>query len=61
MAALNELIELGYMRGIRKKLDEIEYHSAAHAEFVRVMRMLAGQFQFDAMKEILRKHTDDSH
>ena len=61
MVALREQIDLGYMRGIRNKLDEIDYLSPAHAEFVRVMRMLAGQFQFDAMKEILRKNTDDRH
>ena len=59
--ALREAIDLGYMQGILKKLDEIEQRDPVHAEFVRVMRMLAGQFQFDAMKEILRKHTDDSH
>ena len=58
--ALRALIELGYVRGIRNKLDEIDYQSPDHAEFVRVMRMLAGGFQFDAMKEVLRKHADDT-
>ncbi|MBS1145233.1 MAG: Response regulator receiver:ATP-binding region, ATPase-like:Histidine kinase N-terminal [Proteobacteria bacterium] len=58
MAALDELITLGYLRGILNKLAEIERLDASHAEFVRVLRDLARQFQFDAMKEILRKMRD---
>ncbi|MDP1534609.1 MAG: ATP-binding protein, partial [Rubrivivax sp.] len=60
-AALSEMIDLGYMRGILKKLDEIEQLDTVHAEFVQVMRVLARRFQFEAMKEILRKSTDASH
>ncbi|MBK7417426.1 MAG: response regulator [Dechloromonas sp.] len=55
LAALEEVINLGYLRGILNKLGEIERLGAEHAEFVRVLRELARQFQFDAMKEILRK------
>ena len=55
MDALDELINLGYLRGILNKLAEIERSDACHGEFVRVLRDLARQFQFDAMKEILRK------
>jgi hypothetical protein len=29
-----------------------------HGEFVRILRDLARQFQFDTMKEILRKSRD---
>ena len=58
--ALDELIGLGYLRGILNKLGEIERLDTAHAEFVRVLRDLARQFQFDAMKEILRKVRDAS-
>ena len=53
--ALEEQIDLGYVRGILNKLGEIERLDVAHGEFVEVMRQLARQFQFDAMKEILRK------
>jgi len=60
LAALDELIVLGYLRGILNKLGEIERLDTAHAEFVRVLRDLARQFQFDAMKEILRKVRDAS-
>jgi signal transduction histidine kinase/CheY-like chemotaxis protein len=55
LAALDEVINLGYLRGILNKLGEIERLGAEHAEFVSVLRELARQFQFDAMKEILRK------
>jgi CheY-like chemotaxis protein len=60
LAALDELIGLGYLRGILNKLAEIERLDPAHGEFVRVQRDLARQFQFDAMKEILRKTRDAS-
>jgi signal transduction histidine kinase/ActR/RegA family two-component response regulator len=60
LAALDELIGLGYLRGILAKLAEIEKIDAQHGEFVRVLRDLARQFQFDAMKELLRKMRDDT-
>jgi CheY-like chemotaxis protein len=58
LAALDELINLGYLRGILNKLAEIERSDPLHGEFVRVLRDLARQFQFDAMKEIIRKPRD---
>jgi CheY-like chemotaxis protein len=45
------LVNLGYLRGILNKLGEIERADARHGEFA-VLRDLARQFQFDAMKEI---------
>jgi signal transduction histidine kinase/purine-cytosine permease-like protein/ActR/RegA family two-component response regulator len=59
IAALDELIALGYLRGILDKLAEIELSDPRHAEFVRLLRDLARQFQFDAMHEILRKMTHE--
>jgi len=65
LAALDELVGLGYVRGILNKLGEIERLDPRHGEFVRVLRDLARQFQFDAMREILRQglhdKTDDTH
>jgi signal transduction histidine kinase/purine-cytosine permease-like protein/ActR/RegA family two-component response regulator len=58
LAALEEVINLGYLRGMLNKLAEIERLAPSHGEFVRVLRDLARQFQFDAMKEILRKVRD---
>ena len=57
--SLVEQIELGYVRGILNKLDEIEKIDLAHGEFVDQMRQLANQFQFGTMKEILRKGLDE--
>jgi signal transduction histidine kinase/purine-cytosine permease-like protein/ActR/RegA family two-component response regulator len=56
LTALAEVIGLGYLRGILNKLAEIERLDPQHGEFVRVLRQLARQFQFDAMLEILRKN-----
>ncbi|MEY2631621.1 MAG: hypothetical protein RIR00_275 [Pseudomonadota bacterium] len=56
---LEEVINLGYLRGILQQLGNIEKLSPRHGEFVRVLTSLARQFQFDAMKEIIRKSRHD--
>ena len=58
LGALDELVSLGYLRGILNKLGEIERENPAHGEFVRVLRELARGFQFDAIKEIIGKARD---
>ncbi len=55
LRALDQQVELGFPRGILAKLEEIENLDDRHGEFVAVMRQLARRFQFDAMREILRK------
>ena len=55
LRSLNEQIELGYVRGILNKLEEIEKIDSIHGEFVDRMRQLANQFQFSTMQEILRQ------
>jgi CheY-like chemotaxis protein len=55
LRTLDEQIQLGYVRGILTKLDELSRLDATYADFVDVMRQLARQFQFDAMRKILRK------
>ena len=59
LRVLGEQIELGYMRGIHKRLDEIDELGGGHGEFVEAMRRLAHRFQFDAMREIVRKGLDE--
>jgi len=59
LQALEELVGLGYFRGIVNKLDEIEADNAAHAGFVAHLRTLARQFQLDAMTRILRQARHD--
>ncbi len=49
MAALLEVVNLGFYRGIMNKLADIETAQPATASFVEEMRVLARQFQFEAM------------
>ncbi|HEV7912867.1 MAG TPA: ATP-binding protein [Albitalea sp.] len=58
LRALDEMIDLGYFRGIVKLLDAIEAEAPACAAFVAHMRDLARQFQLDAMSGVLRKARD---
>jgi CheY-like chemotaxis protein len=55
LRALEEMIDLGYFRGIVRVLDGIESETPACAGFVGQMRELARRFQLDAMSGVLRK------
>ena len=55
LRALDALVNLGYFRGIVRKLDEIEAADAAQAAFVNRLRGLARQFQLDAMTRLIRQ------
>ena len=55
LRALEEMIDLGYFRGIVKVLDAIEAETPACAPFVAQLRDLARQFQLEAMSGVLRK------
>ncbi|EHL22541.1 integral membrane sensor hybrid histidine kinase [Acidovorax sp. NO-1] len=55
LAALAQVVALGYYRGILNTLDDIERSQPAHSAFVGTMRQLAKQFQFDAMGQILEQ------
>ncbi|MNT68464.1 hypothetical protein D3C71_1696130 [compost metagenome] len=57
LAALGQVVALGYYRGILNTLDDIERSQPAHSTFVATMRQLARQFQFDAMGQILEQAT----
>jgi len=59
LRALDELVGLGYYRGIVRKLDEIEALDPAHAGFVGHLRGLARQFQLDAMARVIRQALAD--
>ncbi|WP_046114639.1 ATP-binding protein [Aquincola tertiaricarbonis] len=52
---LDKLVNLGYVRGIVRKLDEIEAAHAGSARFVARMRALAQGFQLDAMHTAVRE------
>ena len=55
LRGLQEMIDLGYFRGIVKQLDEIAANDPDSAAFVQHMRQLAQQFQLDAMTGVIRK------
>ncbi|MDO9313085.1 MAG: ATP-binding protein [Burkholderiaceae bacterium] len=58
LRGLQEMIDLGYFRGIVKQLDEIAANDPGTAPFVHHMRQLAQQFQLDAMTGVIRKAQD---
>ncbi|HSV35537.1 MAG TPA: ATP-binding protein, partial [Ramlibacter sp.] len=53
IAALQQVLQLGYYRGVLNQLDEIEVAQPECAAFVATMRELARQFQFEAMSRRL--------
>jgi signal transduction histidine kinase/CheY-like chemotaxis protein/purine-cytosine permease-like protein len=50
LAALHDLVALGWVRGIQAKLDEIEAADAAAARFVARARRLASRFEIDGLQ-----------
>jgi len=58
LAALLEVVNLGFYRGIMNTLAEIERQQPATTVFVNEMRVLARQFQFEAMgRQLANKET----
>jgi CheY-like chemotaxis protein len=61
MLALQELVRLGFYRGITNKLDAILAAHPACASYVETMRTLARQFQFETMLTQLQNELDANH
>jgi CheY-like chemotaxis protein/anti-sigma regulatory factor (Ser/Thr protein kinase) len=59
LLALQELVRLGFYRGITNKLTAIVAEHPACAGFAKVMGDMARQFQFEAMLAQLQKDTKD--
>jgi len=53
LQALDELVRLGYLRGIQKKLDAIDAEHPASAAFVARLRALARGFQLDTLGQLI--------
>ncbi len=53
LVALQEVVQLGYYRGIMNQLDEIEAAEPATTTAVNELRELARQFQFEAISRLL--------
>ncbi len=56
---LDELVGLGYVRGILDKLAEIE--QAGYGEFADRLRPMAREFRFDAIKDVLKENRSPLH
>lgn len=52
---LDELVSLGYIRGILNKVKEIESNDQRVFEFVQVVRGLVSQFQLEALSSLVKK------
>ncbi len=62
LAALLEVVNLGFYRGIMNKLADIEKQQPATTGFVEDMRVQARQFQFEAMsRQLTEQKTDHAH
>ncbi len=59
LRALQELVDIGYVRGIVKRLDQIEHESPACAAFVERMRAMARGFRLDEMNGVLKRALAD--
>lgn len=59
LRALRELIGQGFMRGIQRKLDEIEAADAAAAAFVARLRRLAQRFELEALDAAVERALDE--
>ena len=55
MASLRQLIRMGYMRGIKHKLDEIGALDPRYQPFAQTMRDYAARFQLDAMADFVKE------
>jgi signal transduction histidine kinase/DNA-binding NarL/FixJ family response regulator len=61
LLALQELVRLGFYRGITNKLDAIVASQPATASFARALGELARQFQFETMLTQLQQELDANH
>ena len=53
LQALQQVVSLGYYRGIMNTLDEIEQDAPVNAAWIAELRQLARQFQFEVMSQRL--------
>jgi CheY-like chemotaxis protein len=54
LRALDELVRLGYLRGIQRQLDQIAQAHPDSAAFVDRLRQLARGFQLDTMQQLVQ-------
>jgi CheY-like chemotaxis protein len=59
LRALLQLVGLGYLRGITRKLDEIEAAEPDSTRYVARLRVMAREIQLDAMNRLLSQTLDE--
>jgi hypothetical protein len=55
LLALREVVNLGYPRGVRRLLDQIEVERPECTRWLAPMRALAQGFQFDRMTPLIQE------
>jgi CheY-like chemotaxis protein len=55
LRALQEALSLGHVRGVARRIDAIVAADPAHAVFAARLRLLARDFRYDAMTELISK------
>ncbi len=60
LRALDELVRLGYLRGIQKKLDALAAEHPASAAYIHRLRGLARGFQLDTMAHLIQSALADA-
>lgn len=58
LSALAELVRIGYVRGIKARLDEIDALDPRYRAFTDILRGHAARFQLDLMADFIRKSKD---
>jgi signal transduction histidine kinase/CheY-like chemotaxis protein/purine-cytosine permease-like protein len=58
LSALAELVRIGYVRGIKTRLDDIDALDPIYRAFTDTMRGYAARFQLDVMADFIRKSKD---
>jgi hypothetical protein len=59
LQALQELVTLGYLRGIVRRLDQIDSEEPLARDYTARLRTLARQFQLDAMSSMIQQALHD--
>ena len=52
---LDDLVSLGYIRGLLKKIEEIEAKGKRYTEFAQMVRGFVEQFQLEALSRLVKK------
>jgi hypothetical protein len=60
LRALDEAVSLGYFRGIMNQLDDIDAAQPECASWTEAQRVLARQFQFEAMSRALAEAVESA-